>query len=39
MEIVMVMVASAGYVALMGMDWVLKMDPEETKYLKRKFGK
>lgn len=28
------MAVSAGCVALMGMDWVLEMDPEETKYLK-----
>lgn len=33
MVTVMVMVVSADYVAPMGMDWVLEMDPEETKYL------
>lgn len=29
----MVMVVSADCAVLMGMDWVLKMDPEETEYL------
>lgn len=33
MEIAMVKAVSVGCVALMVMDWVLKMDPEETKYL------
>lgn len=31
------MAASVGYVVLK-MDWVLKMDPEETKYLKEREG-
>lgn len=34
MVIVKVMVASADCVALKGMGWVSKTDPEETKYLK-----
>lgn len=29
----MAMVVGVDYVAPMGMDWVLEMDPEETKYL------
>lgn len=33
MEIAMVKAVSVGCVALMVMGWVLKMDPEETKYL------
>lgn len=35
MVIEMVMAASVGYVGLT-MDWVLEMDPEETKYLTEK---
>lgn len=35
MVIEMVMAASVGYVGLK-MDWVLEMDPEETKYLATK---
>lgn len=36
MVIVKVMVASVDCVALKGMGWVSKTDPEETKYLKER---
>jgi hypothetical protein len=29
------MAATVDCAALMGMDWVLEMDPEETKYLQK----